>query len=111
MILPEALCWNIDYDLFWRLNPKTLKPFGNAYRLKQERDYDSDNRKAWMSGLYVARAIAANFGKGKKYPEKPIEFYQKDSEGHLVQTEEDKARMDAERFEAWAIAFNAKMKF
>ena len=67
-VLPYALMIGVDYDLFWKLNPKSLAPFVKAIKLRQE----YDDSVAWQTGLYVKMAIASSFNKQSKYPERPM---------------------------------------
>lgn len=60
--------FGVDYDLFWRLNPKTLAPFIKAFSLRQK----YDDTIAWQTGLYIRTAIASYFNKEVKYPTKPF---------------------------------------
>lgn len=67
-VLPNALMIGVDYDTFWRLNPKSLSPFIKAFTLK----YEYDDRKNWELGLYIKMAVASSFSKDAKYPSKPF---------------------------------------
>ena len=67
-LLPQALLIGVDYNVFWELNPKTLKPFHKAFVLGQE----LDDANAWSSGLYIRMAIASVMDSKSKYPEKPF---------------------------------------
>lgn len=95
MWLPQCLSIGISYELFWTLNPKKLQPFFEAEKIKQEQKYKDINYTAWLNGMYVASAISACFSKNTKYPEKPYEAKR-----------EEENWTHAERFGAWAIAFN-----
>ena len=95
MWLPQCLSIGISYELFWTLNPKKLQPFFEAEKIKQEQKYKDINYTAWLNGMYVASAISACFSKNTKYPEKPYEA-----------KKEEENWTHAERFGAWAIAFN-----
>lgn len=64
----------VDYDLFWTLDPKSLDPFVKAFRLKEEYDMNKQDVIAYRTGDYVRMAIASNFDKQSKYPEKPYGF-------------------------------------
>jgi len=57
---------------------------------------------AWLSGMYVKDAISSCFIEDSKYPKRP--YGQEDEEDEAEQM------TDAERFGAWAEAFN-KEKF
>ena len=88
------------------MNPKLIlryQPYLAKLREKQAEDVHFDG---WIHGQYVGAAIGANFSKRAKYPREP--FYQMAIEG---ESEEDGYVMtDADRFEAWALAFNAGHK-
>ena len=58
----------VDYDLFWKLNPKSLIPFTKAFSLRQK----YDDTIAWQNGLYIKMAIASSFNKQAKYPDHPM---------------------------------------
>jgi len=58
----------VDYDLFWRLNPKSLSPFIKAFTLSRERE----SYTSWEIGKYVQIAIASAFNTKTKYPEQPF---------------------------------------
>jgi hypothetical protein len=66
-ILPNALMIGVDYDLFWTLSPKSLKPFIKAFHLRQ----DYERFQAWQIGAYVQQAIGASLSKDAKYPKPP----------------------------------------
>jgi hypothetical protein len=57
---------------------------------------------SWLTGMYATHAIAACFGKNHQYPSAPISLGEDASE--------DKARLDAQRFEAYSIGFNQQYK-
>ena len=58
----------VDYELFWKLNPRTIRPFFKAFDLRQE----YDNSMAWRHGLYVQLAIKSSLSKDVKYPNRPL---------------------------------------
>lgn len=98
-MLPYALLWGIPYDVFFLLNPHTIRPFEKAYRIKCEDEADAMNHNAWLIGRYVCSSIAACFGKNKKYPESPFKRND-DVDGENYQFS------DAQRFEAYTIRYN-----
>lgn len=79
----------VDYDLFWNLNPKSLMPFIKAFELKQKHD----DGAMWELGFYVKLAIASNFSKGAKYPDKPLMADKKGNEP--MSSEQIKSRVMA----------------
>lgn len=94
--LPQALAMDISYETFQILNPKRMKPFAKAFKQKKEEAFTTMNYTAWLNGIYVANAIGSCLSKNSHYPEKPIEFNNKENQG----------KAQASIFEAWAIAFN-----
>lgn len=116
--VPSAVEMGISIKEFYSLNPRLFeryKPFF-AERFKQSKQ-DKDE-EGWLSGQYVARAIAACFsGKSNSYPRKPSVYKigrgyseAQDDDAEEVEEIEEKPMSDAERFAAWAISFN-KAKF
>lgn len=83
--------------MFWHLNPKKLMPFKKAY----EKQLEVQNYMAWLSGKYVQEAISSCFAKNHRYPQEP---YNKNSENN------ETTMTDAERFQMFALTFNARNK-
>lgn len=108
--LPEALNMGVPYDLFWRLNPRKLLPFAEAYRRKRQQHSD----EMWLMGQYVASALDATVcnamplikrkRKGK-YFEEPIRVTPKTEEEKKM--EEEQA---LQRFLGFAGAFEKDVK-
>lgn len=95
-ILPYALMMGIDYELFWSLNPRSMKPFIKAFELKQQ-IIDSNN---YTLGSYIQVAIGSVLSpKDVKYPKVPFSQMNKDV---------DKAELDAERFKRNMGRYNRK---
>lgn len=73
---PFYLSIGMTADEYWRGYPRLAREYREAYKLKMQRD----NSMAWLSGMYVAKAIEATIcnaflGKGKKpnkYPDEPF---------------------------------------
>lgn len=76
-----------------------MKPFLNAYASKEKHDQNKINLMSWLIGIYSTQAIAACFGKNNEYPSLPIDL-------DASENAEKKAIIDAQKFEAYAIAFN-----
>lgn len=85
------------------MNPRIFKRRRRFYEEQEKERVRNIDFVAWTNGQYVAMAIAACLSKKHKYPDKP---------NTLKYDEESKSRRmtDAERFWAWAQAFNANMK-
>lgn len=94
--MPSALVLGVSYDVFWHLNPTKLKPFQEAYRIKQE------NRDAEMwtfCGNYVLSAVitavdACLNGRkaSSKYIEKPLLKDRIDERKEMTEEELQKQR-------------------
>lgn len=104
-MLPYALLWGVPYDVFFLLNPQTIRPFEKSYRIKCEDEAEAMNHSAWLIGRYVCASIAACFGK-KQYPERPFESKANADDGDGESYEFS----DAQRFEAFAITYNLQHK-
>lgn len=77
-MLTQALIIGMTPDQFWNETPSLFFNYLDAYERKQKETYEAEQQKinlaAWLHGIYVYRALRAApvFGKGSKYPEKPI---------------------------------------
>lgn len=60
-----------DYDLFWRLTPRTLQFFFRAEEIKQKREHNIQDLHNYQLGLYIKVAQASNLDKKAKYFDKP----------------------------------------
>jgi hypothetical protein len=78
----------VDYELFWKLNPKSLSPFVKAFSLKQK----YQDTMAWQSGQYIKLAITSSFNKESKYPNKPFMSVEKEKPA-VCDSEAIKSRM------------------
>lgn len=95
----------VDYNLFWKLNPRKLEPFLKAYESKLKRR----NEEMWLQGAYifdaVSKAIYNNFReKGKKpmpYLEEPYKLFE-----YTEQEKEIRAKREREK----AIKFFSNLK-
>jgi len=86
------------------LNPKKLNAFVKAFKEKTEHEAavfrEQANFTAWLQGLYIARAIAANFSKNVRYYSEPIDFNK----------QPDDAKAAFERFSIYVEVFNAQFE-
>ncbi len=98
--LPNALHAGVDYELFWRLNPKRLKPFIKVYEQKQKQIMERINFTAWLHGVYMTHAYAAVSTPNNRYLSEPIALYETEED------KEKKAKNEADLFGAYAIKFN-----
>jgi len=94
--LPQSLIMEVDYELFWRLNPKKLEPFKEAFKQKKEEETALMNYSAWLHGIYVGKAIGSNFNKNVDYPNKPLDLTAKNE------------MSIGQKLELWAISVNAE---
>ncbi len=102
-ILPNALMMGVDYELFWSLDPNSLKPFVKAFSLKIERE----DSIMWQHGMYIRMAVGSVLNEKNKYPEKPMLTMQKKE---LALTDEQRKEMIKARFLAHAEMLNSKIR-
>lgn len=77
--MPQALAIGVPFEIFWSLNPRKLKPFYEAYRLRIK----DQNQMFYIQGQYTLSALMATVGnlflkKGHKpneYPKEPLDIF------------------------------------
>lgn len=89
---------------FWKMGPKELEPYLKAHKLREKQKIEQANFQGWLMGIYVSHAIGSVLSEISKYPEKPIDLF-----GDEI-SEEERLRMDAELFAAYADEYNKQMK-
>jgi len=89
--LPNALAIGIEYNLFWKLNPRKIKPFYEAHKIKRK----MLDEEMWCMGAYIHNAVLSAVEKnlaGKKaktsYLEKP--FMQEETKPTEQNTDKEK---------------------
>ena len=70
---PYYMAIGMTYDEFWYDEPERAKFYREADTFKRR----IKNEELWLQGMYFARAIAVNFDKKSKYPEKPFDIFPK----------------------------------
>lgn len=97
--LPAAIRYRIPYDIFWKMNPKILTIYQDAYIQNKEEEYKSADYRAWLEGAYILRSIQCALSPKKiKYYEKPF-------------TAEEKSTLsDEEKFLLWVEEFNRRFE-
>lgn len=98
--LPKALYIGIPEKVFWRLNPRKMKPYQTAYEMKQR----YDDFVAWNTGRYVQMSIASCLAKEISYPERPYSYMKPETENN-----HDYA-VDAMKFAVWAEVANREFE-
>lgn len=93
--LPYALSIGISYNDFWHMNPRRIKAFEEAHKLKAK----MQDEQMWLMGIYIQSAVSVavehNLAGRKatsKYIEKPFlqnEIFTKNKE--LTEYEKQKA--------------------
>ena len=86
----QAIVMGMGYDEFWLYEPRLFESYIGAFKQKTKNKGIVDNQNAWLSGFYVAKAIAANFAKSASYPEKPMEMGQEIEDEVVNEITEDK---------------------
>ena len=95
--MPNAIAMGVSYELFWHLNPKKLKAFYDAEKIKRI-NFDT---QMWFMGQYVKSAVGtavehclAGRKAQSKYVEKPFlmqaEINQKAEAEQLTEAEKQK---------------------
>lgn len=96
-LLPRALVIGMTEEQFWNANPVIMKPYIDAYNMKNEYELQRANLISYIQGIYVKDALLCTVGnmfKGKsdkpiEYPDEPYDFFRKKEEPHEL-TEEEK---------------------
>lgn len=88
------------------LDPVSIKPFFEAYKLKCKDQIAMSNIEAWRYGIYVREAIVSSFNEKAKYPEQPHDLTASPSKELTDETNQDGMNVDAVKFSAWADVFN-----
>lgn len=95
--LPFALYVGIKEADFWNMNPRMVKPYNEAYKMKMKHD----DQLAWLQGQYVLEALLASVGNMFKkknaepheYPTKPrLEAYEEKHSDPKPLTESEKQK-------------------
>ena len=86
--------------MFWDLTFRTLQPFRRAHEKRLREKSDMNNFQAWLTGRYVAEAVASVLSRKAKYPKEPYEL-------HPKKGKEKETHNDVRRFMAFANALNA----
>lgn len=112
-LFPEYLAMGMSYREFWELDSSLVKAYRKAHRIRN----DEINYTAWLNGIYILNALNSGIpvyltGIAKtrvdlpKYPEKPIDFEERNRE--------EKAKKDREmqiaRMREMAEQFNATFR-
>lgn len=84
-MLTQALMIGMTPEQFWDESPSLFFNYLHAYERRKKNEYEAEiekmNLNAWLEGMYMCSALRANpvMGKGKPYPEKPIELKKSDT--------------------------------
>lgn len=101
--MPVALSIGVGYDTFWRLNPRLLKAFVEADRLKKRQT----EFEMYIAGRYVYDAISLALANGFRQKGKAPEPWLEEPYRMIPFTkEEEEERAEIERKKAIAF-FNA----
>lgn len=115
-MLTQAIMIGMTPEQFWYDDPALFFNYLDAYERKNRQQYESEiskiNFSAWLYGVYTCMALRANpvMGRGKKYPDKPIELNkpeQKDmSEEQQQDMRQKTAMVQMMEFERYAKLYN-----
>ena len=102
-------------EQFWKEDPHLFFNYLEAYSRKKKEEYEVEMNKmnisAWVQGVYMCAALKAHpmFGKGKPYPEKPIDLNKSQEESSPEQEEDmrqKQAIVQMMEFEKYARLYN-----
>lgn len=126
MWIPIAVRYKIPIDEFYSMCPRDIGKRKAFYDQRLKYEYETKATEmsefAWLSGVYVLKAISACFSKNGKYPKQPYgskpSKYQAQEMGTDGEQEEmresipltERRPMDADNFAAFALTWN-KQKF
>lgn len=103
MDLVYALSLDVEYNLFWKLNPKKLSYFVEAHKIKMK-NQDFLN---YSLGGYIKMGTASLLNKQNKYPSKPfLDDIDKSKEKTIEETQNEWML----KLKAWATIHNANLK-
>lgn len=106
--LPQALAIGVDYNLFWNLNPRKLKPFLKAEKLRQKHQ----NEFMWIMGNYIYDAVSVsvyNNLRDKKH--RPQKFVEEPFQLFELEEWEKEAKIQREREKTIAFFNSLENKF
>lgn len=91
----------MSYDEFWEGDVALPKFYREAYKLKQEREFEQANFNAWLQGFYNTRAYAVVLGNAfadknsepMEYFDKPIQLGKKTKEQQVEDVESARLKM------------------
>lgn len=88
------------------MTPKAVRMTVEAYQERMEQEIKQKNElieyQAWISGMYVAHAIACNFAKNASYPDNPL--LNREAKGSK------QGLTDGERFAMFAMKHNSQIR-
>lgn len=96
---PFYLSIGMTAEQYWEGDSALPIFYRKSYALKQKRDFENMDCRAWLNGKYITEAISACFGKDFNYSDKPYS-YKKAEENELnkSKTEEEIMIENVERF-------------
>lgn len=86
--LPQALVLGMTEEEFWHSNPRKLKAYVEAEKIKMKNEYRKENLISYINGIYTRDALlctVCNMFKDKntkaiEYPAEPYDFFKKTEE-------------------------------
>lgn len=115
-MLTQAIMIGMTPKQFWHDEPSLFFNYLDAYERKNKEKYEAEINKmnvyAWLQGIYTCAALRANpvMGRGKKYPDKPIELNKPQPESLSEEQEMDMrtktAMVQMMEFEKYAKLYN-----
>lgn len=89
---------------FFDSTPKELQPYLDAHNLEMRRA----DTQMWQMGIYVLNAVSVAVSRAISGRKSHADYMSKPMYMLSEEKEQDAQMTDAERFQAWAIAYNSK---
>lgn len=121
-VFPHYLAIGMPAEEFWDGDSWLVKAYRDAYRIRSENEYKEADHRAWLTGVYIQRALAATplvvngfVPKGhhmKDYPNRPMSMEQEERDRKATQKkqEENKQQMAQAMFQAFTEKMNRNIK-
>ena len=88
----------MPYDLFWFGDMDAVDIYISAYKKSLERQRQEVNWQCWVNNYYNRIAITSAFSQEVKYPEKPLEFKNKEKDKELIDDGTESAILALNKF-------------
>ena len=88
---PYYMALGMSYEDYWYGDNDLVKYYREADTFRKR----IRNEELWLQGMYFAQAIATNFDKKAKYPEKPFDIFPKTAIEKQAEAEAERKKIIA----------------